>query len=147
MRRLVVALVLLAAAPANAGERDWYGWEIMLTDAMSIGLVATGRTVPAVIGLAGYALAGPTLHVVHGDGAEALADLGLRVGLPVGASLLVISDAPPCHDCDGVGVWPLFFIAGAATAMAFDYGLLSTHERVSVAPTRGGAVVTLAGRF
>lgn len=143
---LALVLTLLIGSTARAEEREWYGWQIAVADALSVALVATGRTVPAVIGLAGYVLAGPTLHVVHGDGAYALADLGLRVGLPVGATLLVVEGSPRCN-CDGLGVGPIFFAAGAATAMALDYGLLSTHEHVGVAPTRGGAVFTLAGRF
>lgn len=149
MRALMTSalvLALLAGSTARADEREWYGWQIAVADALSVALVATGRTVPAVIGLAGYALAGPVIHVVHGDGVEALADLGLRVGLPVGVTLLVIDGSPRCN-CDALGVGPIFFAVAAATAMALDYGLLSTHERVGVAPAPGGAVFTLAGRF
>jgi peptidoglycan/LPS O-acetylase OafA/YrhL len=145
---LALLVALLVGSSARTDEREWYGWQIAVTDAVSIGLVATGRTVPATIGLAGWALGGPIIHVAHEDIAAGAIDLGLRVGLPIGGGLAGAVSGGRCGECEGLpAAAVLGFLAGSLTAMAIDYGVLSTHERVSVAPTLGGALVSLSGRF
>jgi hypothetical protein len=94
------APVLVTNAPAprqadavvprrKAGQ--WYGWQTLVCDGVSV------LTVVVVVGIGGYLLCAPIVHVAHGRGLIALADLGLRVGAPVagafaGAGLGYLAD-------------------------------------------------------
>lgn len=142
------ALVLLAARPARAEEREWYGWQIALSDAASIGLMATGKETLALVGGLGWVFGGPIIHSAHEDFGAGGIDLGLRLGLPVVGGIAGFRGSGCVEDCEGLPSGALlgFFLGGVA-AMALDYGLLSTHERVALTPLPGGAVVSLAGRL
>jgi len=142
-----LALTLLASSAAHA-ESEWYGWQIALADAASIGLMATGQEAPAVVGLVGWIVGGPIIHSAHEDFAAGGGDLVLRLGLPAAGTFIGLGTSHGCEECEGIPAGAgVGLLAGAVAAMALDYGLLSTHERVSVAPMRGGGVLLLAGRF
>jgi hypothetical protein len=144
----VLAVTLFASSAARADAREWYGWQIMLSDAASMTLLFSNSTGAAVVGLVGYALGGPAIHVAHDDAPQAAIDFAGRVFLPIAGGALGAHAQPPCDECDGPpGAVIVGILGGALTAMVTDYALLSTHERVTVAPTKGGALVSLSGRF
>ncbi len=87
------------AAPAAAAAADrtpaapprkhshWYGWQTIIVDGMSLLVVPamadeTKSTSLLALGVGGYALGGPIVHLAHGEVARGAASLGLRVGLP-----------------------------------------------------------------
>lgn len=84
------------------------------------------RAAVFAVGIVTCVLAGPMIHAAHDDRASAIIDLGLRL-----AAALV---------GDGIA-------DGPEALVELDHDLFYTHERVSVAPTRGGAVVGIAGRL
>ena len=93
--------------PSPAGRRRWYGWQTLLIDGVSIGLVIgavstagpfisfSGRdkdqtlsTSLAVMSLGTYVLGAPTVHGLHGHGLKALGSLAMRIGGPAAIGLL-----------------------------------------------------------
>lgn len=142
----VLAITLLSSSVARA-EREWYGWQILLADVVSWSLIASNSSGAGGVGLLGYLLGGPVIHFAHGEAADGVADLGARVFLPLAGGALA-AQAAPCHDCEAPSVLAVGgVLGGAALAMLADYVLLSTKERIVVAPERGGGVVSVAGRF
>lgn len=123
---LLLIASLLAAAPAPPEpETTWYGWQTLLTDAASVGLSmataahgnADGKsTALGLTSAAFYFLGGPAVHLARGRGKTALADLGLRIGIPLGAGLLagviVGASASSNSDCPGC-VYEAGFLFGA----------------------------------
>jgi hypothetical protein len=124
---LVVAVALVttpplppttaATAPAPAPDEVWYGGPAVATEAASLGVllltdafvVGQGSFLAAPLvlaGAAGFALAGPVNHVVHGHLGRAWGSLGLRLGAffvgGVGAFLIAAGEhcfgeeAPMC---------------------------------------------------
>ena len=131
-----------AARPHVDPERAWYGWQIMIADALTIGAVAGGvalelgshdsavRTLgwgAAIVGVGSYALA-PAL--IHGFNDGGLLQIGgsllLRAALPVvgfGLGLGGISgDNGPF-----VGSTVGGMLAGVGVARLVDWALLSTR--------------------
>jgi hypothetical protein len=158
-----------------------YGGETLTADGLSIGLIIASAVLPSTngtitnIGLGGYLLAAPAVHLAHGNPGRALGSLGLRVALPVGLGVggfytgyLLAGGGKGCNgfQCYGTVVVGALLgltgvVVGMAGAMAVDAGVLA-RERVlapspartlSVAPyfepTRQGANVGLsaAGTF
>jgi len=146
MRNLAAAFLALAllfpSTAARANEREWYGWQIMIADTASF-LLATKLPEAALLG---YAFGGPFIHLAHQDAAEAFLDLGVRIGMPAIGGVIASTSTSCGEDCE---IPPAFggIVIGAAVAMVTDYALLSTHERVTVAPTPGGAVLSVWGTF
>jgi hypothetical protein len=79
----------LSNSPPPRYERQWYGWQIIIPDAVGVSLVAagiagqfdsTGGTALGVSALAILSLDGPITHIVHRRYAIAAASLGVRVG-------------------------------------------------------------------
>ena len=82
-----------AASATNAPTSEWYGWQIILADSASTGLLfaASAGVSPAVavVGSAvGYLGAGPIIHGVHDRPGAARGSLGLRTGVPLGGALV-----------------------------------------------------------
>jgi hypothetical protein len=114
LRPLALTLPLLAALLANtrpaqaedappASVTEWYGWQTLTIDALSIGLMGTSLAshltpvqVPfGFVGLGGYTLGAPTVHAAHKRWVLAAVDLGVRaasllgggaIGLAIGAA-------------------------------------------------------------
>lgn len=123
-------------------ETRWYGWQTLLADSASTTLMALGvptqSGVPAVIGFVGYLVAPPIIHAAHSRPLAALADVGLRVGLPVifgivGNALCKTPDSDlGCAPQVAVGV-----LLGMVTAVVVDGAALSFE---TVTPMQSGAV-------
>jgi hypothetical protein len=153
MRKLAVLLLLICAAFPARADGNWYGWQIVLVDAGTIGLGIAAKS--GAIGGAGYLLGGPIVHLAHGDYVEAGVDLGLRAALPLGGAIVgdKISGCTGACDAPGAG-FLLGGMAGGAVALIVDYTFLSNHGRpyearttAAFTPAAGGGVLTLAGRF
>lgn len=88
-----LSLLAQAAPPPAAPARVWYGWQILLADAASIGVASVGgatsgladgwRSLLIGLGTLGYVADGPILHAAHGDERHAGLSGALRLGLPV----------------------------------------------------------------
>ena len=155
-----------------ATVRHWYGYQTLISDALSTTSFAagvatfdicfsfggtsgrrchdnTGPTMLLLGGMAGYALGGPVIHAVHGHWDKAGYSLGLRA-LPVAAAVgLGIGN--------GSGNPAGLLFLGAGAAMILDSALLGYETvavdapKVSVAPSfdpnsRTGSLV-VAGTF
>jgi hypothetical protein len=82
-------------APPPSLLSRWYGWQTLLVDAASLTVGAGGHalgvdgeflsTATATAGVAGYVLAAPTIHWLHGQRERAGWSLGLRLVLPMAA--------------------------------------------------------------
>ncbi len=87
--------VPLPEAPAT----QWYGWQnalaatpFALTFALGIRKgEKNGTVVPALVGLGGYLVASPIVHLAHGHVGKSLASLGLNVGIPLLAVMVLPS--------------------------------------------------------
>ncbi len=148
---------------AAARATRWYGYQTLLVDAASAGVMLAGTgarqfgTVTAV-GLGAYALGGPVVHAVHGHLDKAALDLGLRVVLPmgIGATLAATTcSRPDTAGGDGDSCRMTSVVAGLALgvpiAMLIDSTVIArepvpTGPTVAIAPmiddTRRGVAVT-----
>jgi len=160
----VVAAILLAlavrSARADEVDRTWYGWQIMLADAVTLVVSAQAPT-------AAYALPfdGALVHLANGEGIRALESVGVRAGgiftgFAIGAALgsAALDDcrsecdfAPVIYGIIGAGV-------GLSVAAAIDWGVLAWKDApplrrefavksVGFAPHAGGGVVAVGGTF
>jgi hypothetical protein len=192
LRSLSFAAVLLAslsitssaladdapAAEKTPAEPRWYGYQTLTLDGVALGVTAAGvaqkSTLPAV-GLVTYVVGAPIVHVVHGHGIKALADLGLRVGAPIGGALagaiIGVAVLPRSADAfDGLANMYYGFVVGGllgiGSAVAVDAAFLAREDapkkdkaddasRTSasvqwtptVAPSPGGATAGVVGTF
>jgi hypothetical protein len=148
-----------SAAPASRG---WYGWQILIIDAASIGLLARGLSgkgdsTAAIAGGVGFALGPVVIHALHKNSGGLARDLVFRVLIPaagIGAVWLAISleqcNLAQCleHAIEGA----VLIVVSAITAMVLDYR--SSFEPASRArfavvagPTRSGASAVFSYRF
>jgi hypothetical protein len=138
-----------AEHPAPDGPERWYGWQVAVADALSVGLIAAGLAVAgsadesdsaiartgvvlSSLGFVAYLGGAPVLHGVHERPAlRALGSLGLRVGLPlVGVGLgTALANCGSSNDdsfgegfCEVVG-GGLGLVIGMVTAMVMDAAL------------------------
>jgi hypothetical protein len=119
-------------------ETRWYGWQNLLVDTGSVGVMLGAAKSDSLgwIGLAGYVLGSPIVHLAHERGGAAAAALGMRVAFPIAGALIASSGcSKQDHEDDfgclgpalvGIGV-------GALLAMAIDDFALS-HEEVRKQP-------------
>jgi hypothetical protein len=134
LRWIAVTIVSLLAAsrPASADDGDWYGWQVMASDAAVVGLFTTAANLDdtwgaaaAIAGAAVYALGAPTLHLAHGKPGAAALSFGLRVGgaaLPFLALGTVLDGKGGGSDLASAVV---LGAAGAVVGVALDWVLLS----------------------
>ena len=114
---LIAALLVVEPPPANeppaplasghAATSDWYGAPAAVADGISLVMMgaawgAKSETV-LFLGGAGYLLAGPLGHLVHGRGDRALGSLGLRILAAGLASGAVFADFYLNRGCDPDG--------------------------------------------
>ncbi len=157
------------AAPAPPTTTShWYGWQNLLADGGSIvgGLGAAGATQSADllwIGVVGYFLGSPVVHVVHGRAVPAVVSLAMHVGLPyAGVRLGAKAEDCPAHEyadgCGfggaliGLGIGVLAATAIDAAALAYeDVPPPTKSSSFGVAPTfafdRGRTTLGLVGTF
>jgi hypothetical protein len=102
----------------------WYGWQTMLFDAGAFAWLLAWRAPvwPVVaVSVTSYALGPPIDHFAHGSAAKGLADLALRVALPLAGFGLARMIGGPQVD---LGYEALGIAAGCVGASAFDAGVL-----------------------
>lgn len=149
-----------SAAPA---ARGWYGWQILLIDAASIGLLANGLSgkgdsTAAIAGALGFALGPVMIHALHKNSGAIVRDLLGRALIPAVGIVAVWSTVflEQCNleQCleEAIG-GAAIVVVSAITAMVMDYGSSfepATGPRFSVMarPLRsGGASAVLSYRF
>jgi hypothetical protein len=127
----------------------WYGWQTLSLDGLLlIGGVATLQLSASRPDLAetlfwvpvvGFAVGGPTFHLIHREPWRALGSLGLRIGLPVlggavGAGLIAnCSQTAGDHGNCGLGELIVGVAAGVVAASLID-GLALAHESPTSSP-------------
>jgi hypothetical protein len=151
----------------------WYGYQIMLSDALSVALLFTGAP-GAWGGLASYAAAPPIIHVVNGQYGLAVASPLLRLALPVAGAFIgaKMESCTPNEFLCGLGGAVVGLGVGALAAMIVDWSLAWAPESAApsspspaeqharparsprlaltsagVVPTSDGARLVLGGRF
>ena len=94
----------LAARPGAAlpTEGYWYGWQTASSDAASVAVVmigtATHASVITALGVGGTLFGAPGVHLANGRGLIGLADVGLRVALPLLGGFVGYAAAGTCHE-------------------------------------------------
>ena len=112
--------------------RNWYGWQILVTDSASVAVFTAGasasRTSLLVLGLAGYLAAAPIVHLAHGRPGAAVGSLAIRVLLPIlGVAAGAAIDGGQCRElCIPLGA-VVGFGLGAVVASAIDIVLLANE--------------------
>jgi hypothetical protein len=163
-----------AAAPTDgAGETGptrWYGYQLLLADALSVGLIYAGAGSDtgalATAGVGGMFLGAPIVHAVQGEPGRAFGSLGLRLAMPLAGAAIAMwaydrsnRDRESC-DCMGGALAGMGgMVLGLGAAMLTDALFLgwrpetSARQRRSIAMipsigvAPGGGSVGLAGRF
>ena len=94
----------VTAAPGSTlpTEGYWYGWQTASSDAASVAVVligsATHASVVTALGVGGTLFGAPGVHLANGRGLIGLADLGLRVALPLFGGFVGYAAAGTCHE-------------------------------------------------
>jgi hypothetical protein len=77
---------------AEHTQEVWYGWQNVLSDVASVGLIAASGSSSAAplayVGLLGYIGGSPVIHAVNGSGQKSAISVGLRLGLPLVGGLM-----------------------------------------------------------
>lgn len=124
-------------------SRSYARWMLM-NDGISV------VTMPLVVGIGGYFLAGPILHWSQGNAAKGFASLVLRVGMPIVGALVSSIPCMRSNSCNSDIIGFAFFgaIAGALGAVAIDAGALAygteDAKKVRIAPIASPRVLGLA---
>lgn len=144
VRNIGVAITLLAAAGTRAGPsnlaptgsakstaRKWYGWQILLTDAVAAGSFAAAWVKKDWdwfgAGMAMFVLGGPTVHAFHEpNNIRASAQLRLET-LAGGATL-----AGGFREAADLSVVPCLWIIAGATAVGSAIDIIGASHEVSI---------------
>jgi hypothetical protein len=117
-------------AAAAAPRTRWYGWQLLVSDIVFVGVIADAKdtkVTESAIGFAGLALGAPILHLANGNRRMGLASLLVR-SLASGVVFAAVQSARDSGASDGAG---------------------STYERtlilgvLGVAATLGGLIYVL----
>jgi hypothetical protein len=170
---VTVCTVVLSLAPGSYAQEvstgaspdgpRWYGWQTRTVDGIALGTMLsyfptagdTGSTAASAlfgVGLTGYAIGPPLVHLAHGRWAIGLADLGIRVSAPIVAGLIgsfidLASNPNECQDASGpcgpfVG-FGVGALVGYASAVAFDAVFLSRELGPTTLPPSAPPASTL----
>ncbi len=133
------------ATTTTATTSHWYGWQNLLADGGSIvgGLgaaAATSSTDVLWIGVVGYFLGSPVIHVAHGRVVPAIVSLAMHVGLPyAGVRLGAKAEDCPAHEyADGCGIGGALIGLGIGVlaATAIDAAALAYEDVATPTPTK-----------
>src|SRR5512140_1816341 len=115
----ILSLCIVAAGATHAQEAGtrqdlretrWYGWQVMLADAASVGLIYAGAQgdngTLVALGVAGVLTLPPLIHLAHGSESDALKSFAVRAA-PFGLSLAIFAALHP--EC-GEGCGELFLL-------------------------------------
>jgi hypothetical protein len=152
----------------EATEVRWYGWQLLLADAGSLFLMATGSAPGIVTGIGGMVLAAPALHFANHNYGTGAASLAVRGGVVLLVAMIAASEPPPCKMDDplcpaghvgdafiDVGVAAGLLLGGMIFVVVDDLALARVTvprrpaPRLSpyVAPQAGGMSMGVGGRF
>lgn len=144
---VLIVLVMLLPALSHAAdgvEDEWYGWQIMPVDAVSLGVMTytivwrhPSTRVNNSLGyasLAGYTFGAPIVHLAHGQWWRASGSLGLRLGLPMLGALTASAIIGDTGNAE-TGYFDLPWLVvgagvGVLSAMALDAAFLA-HKPTS----------------
>ena len=122
-------------------RRIWYGWQTLLADGASFGLMLGGAAVASRqhasgdtgsnitgVGVLGYTFAPAIVHFIHRNPGRGFASIGLRIGLPIAAGIVGAALSSGCDrylcESDGAAVGALLGVGGAiamdAALFAYD---------------------------
>jgi hypothetical protein len=164
--RIAVAIVvgLLLGSDARADERRWYGWQALIVDGATTGLVVAAAVEEEVElvgeGLLLNAIGAPIVHGVHGNWGRAGISLALRLSLGF-VAVMSVAEAADCHDlCDEhgaiYGLAPYFIAAGVDAAIGWERRPARASPAPPLTPPSltpvaiakpGGVVLGLGGTF
>lgn len=161
----IAALTTRAPMPSPAApsppapptlRSHWYGWQALTVDGAAVIIALTSGFTGAwggVGGLTTYAVGAPIVHMAHGHLGKGMADIGLRVGLPLlFGTIGYASGNQSCHS-DGffclppaVGDAVIGGLIGYAGAVIIDAAFLAREdvEVAAVPPTRERAFLQVA---
>jgi hypothetical protein len=117
--------------PPPPTQRHWYGYQLMLSDAASIALIAGAAGGGATAGLGGvsFFFGGSVIHGVHKQAGWAVASPLMRAGFTVVGALVGMT-AENCSSSDnfcGLGGLAVGGGLGLLTAMIVDYSVAWTE--------------------
>jgi hypothetical protein len=124
---------------AASAERNWYGWQTLLADGLSIGLIALSfgseEEDVALVGIGLLTIVSPLVHFVHENTDSGLISLAIRsvsVGLFVLGGFLVASNVfdESSDTADGTlrfigGASLIVSLAGELAAISIDAAVLA----------------------
>src|SRR5262249_911775 len=111
------------ATSLPAASSQWYGWQILLSDAAVFSFAGLTHNASIAYGWVG---GGAIVHLGHGNVGPGLASAVLRVGLPlVGLSLGAASASGCAGDWCGLGDVVAGGLIGMASAELIDVALLA----------------------
>jgi hypothetical protein len=145
MPRLVLAATPLLARDAEHAaladphyEKRWYGWQTLIADAASLGLMIAGGAADSEalfwVGLGGFVFAPAIVHAAHARVAPALASFGVRVSvvlLVMFVALIAVTGAFVDDSKDGISALWIVMLGGVIGASALDAAVFG-FERVRV---------------
>jgi hypothetical protein len=143
-----------APAPARAPvakaarETEWYGWQTLTADGLSVATIIAGAGLKssevALLGVGGYFVAAPIVHVVQGRVGVAFGSFGLRVAAPMVGGAIGYMAAGPCSASESGKLFGCLFhgwaeaavggLIGATSAVALDAALLAHKTREATPP-------------
>jgi len=151
------------ATSPPAASSQWYGWQILISDAAVFSFAGLTRNASVAYGWVG---SGAIVHFGHGNVGRGLASAALRVGLPIVGAAWGADSANGCKgDWCGLGDVVAGGLIGMASAELIDVALLAhdsappsatvraaQHSHgVEVSPVvragRSGFGLDLVGRF
>jgi hypothetical protein len=165
---LAAALVTTVAvsATANAEEKrtEWYGWQVLASDAATIATTAVllnahnNETYGQLNFTAGYFLGPSMIHLAHGNYAFAGASIAMRAGLPLAGGMTGCavygdrSDFLGCLPGAAIGMFLGMTAASTIDASALSYAEVRPRPKsFEVLPTASvsasGATFGLQGIF
>lgn len=122
-----------ATAPPAASSQ-WYGWQILISDAAVFGFAGLTQNPNIAYGWIG---GGTIVHFSHGNFGRGLASAALRVALPVVGLYLGSASASGCHgDWCGYGEVIVGGAIGMASAEVIDVALLARDSVPAPATVR-----------